>query len=68
MHTLELSCPSDLSFLKYANLEKNTFEDIMKSQKVSMSFEDFPQQFFSIIDKINSFKNSSSSTFADLFT
>ena len=65
---MELSCPKDFTFLKQASIDEHTYEELLACQKVSIPFNSFSAQFFSIIDKVNALKQSASSMFADLFT
>ena len=61
---MELSNPDDLRFLMFSDIDSNLYESVIKSQRVSVSYDQFLPRFLSILDRISD----SVDGLSDLFT
>ena len=61
---MELSNPDDLTFLMFSDIDSNLYESVIKSQRVSVPYDQFLPLFLSILDRISD----SVDGLSDLFT
>ena len=61
---MELSNPDDPTFLMFSDIDSNLYESVIKSQRVSVPYDQFLPRFLSILDRISD----SVDGLSDLFT
>ncbi|CBK21004.2 uncharacterized protein [Blastocystis hominis] len=65
---LELSDPSNASFLYYCIIREDEYENMITSQNVLIPFNQFPSHFLSILDRITETKTNRMSSLGGFFT
>ena len=65
---LELSDPSNASFLYYCIIQEDEYENMITSQNVLIPFNQFPSHFLSILDRITESKTNTMSSLGGFFT